>query len=161
MRTEVKGSIDGARTVRAGRGLEHPAPGRGGRSRPPTFRLGRDRTVVESHATPRHRECTRGRVRRSHAPTAVGAEIVVRIKVACATAIGTTGHRILPRQEICPVQKAEAGRRYSEIATNPTTEQPAGTTYGQWHRFGSNCRKFSTTTTLRPCREGLAKLLRR
>jgi len=124
MRTKVKGPIDGARAVRARRGPQRPDPGRGGRRRPPTFRLGRDRTVVENHATPRQRDCTRGRVCRSHAPTAVGAEIVVRIKVAGATTIGTTGHRILPRQEIFPVQKQKRDGVIAKLLQTPQLSNP-------------------------------------
>ena len=43
------------------------------------------------------RRCTRRRVCRSHAPTAVGAKTMVRSQVAGATTIGTTGHRKRPR----------------------------------------------------------------
>ena len=49
----------------------------------------------------------------------------------------------------------------AKLLQTPQLSNPLDTTYGQCHRFGSNCRKFSTTTTLRPCRQGFAELLLR
>src|SRR5687768_17577930 len=51
---------------------------------------------------------------------------MVSIKVAGATAIGTTGHRIRPRRgNRSGTDIKSMKRRHSEIATIPITEQPA------------------------------------
>src|SRR5512138_1829139 len=101
-----------------------------------------------------------GRVRRTHPPAAMSAETLVTFKVAGATTIGTTGHRIRPRRgNRSGSYNTSMKRRYSEIATIPITEQPATNPYGNSSPFDSALLQVLHHNYLAPMSTAAIRLL--